>query len=343
MNKAQQLLALAKVYWSFRRQEITSQAMPVRLWIEPTSWCNLRCPYCPQAVPEQPPRGYMDLGLFEKIVDEARGFVYDVNLTHRGESTFHKDLCAMVRLCRERGIRTRIHTNATILNTERVDRLLDAAPDLLSFSFDGYDKATYERNRVNGKFEKTLAHIEGFLRARQGRGAEKPYTVFQVIEMEDMKTPEQREKGAKLEEHLRGLGLDKFYRKRLHNWAGHVTVEDDVTWAEGMGRGYVPCTFPWYAMTIFWDGRVSPCPQDYFEDIILGDCRTQTLPEIWNGEPMRRLREEMASRRFPEGHLCPKCDRLCQKAVAGVPVGNLKPFLTENLLGYEWIRSLVKS
>jgi radical SAM protein with 4Fe4S-binding SPASM domain len=248
----------------------------------------------------------------------------------------------MVELCRERGIRTRIHTNATVLDAKRTERLLDAAPDFLSFSFDGYDKETYEGNRVNGKFEPVLRNIESFLVAKKGRAAKKPYTVLQVIEMDDMRTPEQRAKGEVLEARLRAVGLDKFYRKRLHNWAGSVEVEHDALWAEGMGRGYVPCTFPWYALTIFYDGRVSPCPQDYFEEVILGDLKKQTVAEVWNGGPMRELREAMASRRFPEGHLCPKCDRLTQKAVLGVPVGNLRPFLTENLLGYEWIRKLVK-
>ncbi len=275
-------------------------------------------------------------------MDEVQGKVYDVNLVHRGESTFHEGLTDMTRMCRERGIRTRIHTNATVLNAKRIERMLDAAPDFLSFSFDGYEKEIYEKNRVNAKFEKVMHNIESFLIAKEGRKAEKPYTVLQVIEMEDMTTPEQRQKGEALETRLRELGLNKFYLKHLHNWAGAVEVEHDALWAEGMGRGYVPCTFPWYALTVFFDGRVSPCPQDYFEEVILGDLRTQTVAEVWNGKPLRELRESMASRRFPEGHLCTKCDRLSQKAVAGVPVGNLKPFLTENLLGYEWIRKLVR-
>ena len=342
MGRVARLTRLGGVYRAFRSLEIEEPPMPVRLWVEPTNWCNLRCPYCPQSGDDPTARGYLSLDLFAKILDDAQGFVYDINLTHRGESLIHPEIDRLFAMCRERGIHSRMHTNATILNRERTDRILASQPEFISFSFDGYDKEVYEKNRVNGRYEKVIRNIENFLIRKQELGLERPYTVFQVIEMEEMLTPEQQRKGRAMERHLRDLGLDKFYRKRLHNWAGNVEVEEDVTWSQGMGRGYVPCTFPWYAMTVFWDGRVSPCPQDYFEEVILGDLRTQSLREIWTGEPMRKLRESMASRRFEDGHLCTSCDRLCQKAVAGVPVGNLKPFLTETLIGYDRLRDFVR-
>ena len=41
----------------------------------------------------------MDFDLYKKIIDEAAGHVYDINLAHRGESTFHKGLPEMIQLC----------------------------------------------------------------------------------------------------------------------------------------------------------------------------------------------------------------------------------------------------
>ena len=44
---------------------------PLKMHVEPTSFCNLRCPMCPQSVGANATNGFMEMDLFNKIIDEA--------------------------------------------------------------------------------------------------------------------------------------------------------------------------------------------------------------------------------------------------------------------------------
>ena len=63
--------------------------LPVRLWIESTSRCNLKCGYCPNKDVVKEDHGFMDFGLFTSIIDQVSDHAYDVNLFHRGEPLMH--------------------------------------------------------------------------------------------------------------------------------------------------------------------------------------------------------------------------------------------------------------
>ena len=79
--------------------------LPIRLWIEPTSFCNLKCVMCPNKDLDRKDKGYMPLELFRKIVDEATGFIHEANLIHRGESLLHPEFFEMVRYAHDGGDR----------------------------------------------------------------------------------------------------------------------------------------------------------------------------------------------------------------------------------------------
>ena len=156
MNKAEHLYRLAKIFMAYRQKKVNGVPLPIRLWIEPTPYCNLKCPMCPQSDPKinEVTKGktHMDFELYKKIIDEAAGHVYDINLAHRGESTFHKGLPEMIQYASEKGIKTRLHTNATILNEKMSKAILESGLDLLSFSFDGFKKEPYEKIRIGSNF-----------------------------------------------------------------------------------------------------------------------------------------------------------------------------------------------
>jgi radical SAM protein with 4Fe4S-binding SPASM domain len=68
------------------------------------------------------------------------------------------------------------------------------------------------------------------------------------------------------------------------------------------------CLAPWRSVVVLWDGRVVPCCLDASARCVVGDATKQGLVGIWNGPDIRRLREMHLTGRFPEGHLCERCD-----------------------------------
>ena len=55
------------------------------------------------------------------------------------------------------------------------------------------------------------------------------------------------------------------------------------------------CIYPWIHLHAYPTGEAYPCCHAEMQPGVVGNCRTQTLEEIWTGEPMQRLRADMLS------------------------------------------------
>jgi len=302
---------LAAVFRAYKRKRIVLPYLPLRLWIEPTSVCNLRCVMCPNRQLDKAQKGFMEFDLFKKIIDEASGFAFDVHLIHRGESLLHPDFFRMVRYARDAGLVARFHTNGTLLDEEKARKLIEAGLDQFAFSFDGFDAETYERIRVNGDFEKTVGNIVRFLEIKKSLGSRKPVTVIELINFPGLYENSAQSRKAFLSR-FRGLPLDRLVVKEPHNWAGETGEIQER-------KHFAPCTFLWHALIIFWDGSVLPCTQDFFGAYVLGNVKDSSIAEIWNNKKMVSLRRKIIGRDLAGLETCSGCDRLWRKQILGIP------------------------
>ncbi len=321
------LLRLARAYAAYRRRDETPAGLPLRLWVETSTRCNLRCPMCPNKELPADARATMDLDLFKKIVDQARGAVNDMYLHHRGEPLTHPGLFDMIRHAESAGIRTRFHSNGALLNEEKAQQLLEARPSMVSFSVDGFSKEPYEAARPGAVFEKTIENLFRLARERAARGQRHPYLVVERIRFRHPHPGETPEAIASLRKRFLDAGIDEVIEKEEYEWTTPGAPACDPP------RVRSGCTFPWYAMVICADGTVTPCPQDFWAKMKLGDIRTTSLKDIWRGEAYRALRRALRDD-IDSLELCRKCDRLCRKRVADVPWQYAATFLIDQLLGY---------
>ncbi len=268
------------------------------------------------------------MDLFKSIIDQLDGTLYDVNLFHRGESLIHPNLPEMIKYCADKGLHTRLHTNAGLMDEQKADDIISAGLSYISFSFDGYTKENYEKNRMGGTYEKTLANIIKFLEIKKEKGYG-PFSILQVMEIgEEDEGKEDRQKD--LRARFENLPLDRFVVRTPHNWAGDLDE-----FGHGIGDGnvkFTPCTFLWYSMTIFFDGTVAPCPQDFFGKLALGDLSKNSVEEVWNNKAMRELRRRMKCQDVAGLSPCNECDILARKTFMGVPTNYLGTFVKDNLL-----------
>lgn len=308
--------------------------LPIRLWVESSSRCNLRCVMCPNKELAASDKGLMDFDLFRKIVDEARGFVNDIYLHHRGEPLLNPALSDMIAYAREAGIKTRFHTNGTLLDPDKAERLLEAQPNLVSFSVDGFEKQAYERIRVGANFEQTVDHIVNLAERRSARGLKRPYLVVEKIRFRNPDPPEDAEAVARVRDRFLQAGVDEVIEKEEYEWTTEAAPE------QAGPRTCSACTFCWYAMVICADGTVTPCPQDFGARMVMGNAREQSLREIWNGPAYRGQRRAFAAD-VDSLSLCRKCDRLYRKTVGGVPLQYMATFLIDQFVGYNRLRRLL--
>lgn len=55
------------------------------------------------------------------------------------------------------------------------------------------------------------------------------------------------------------------------------------------------CIYPWIHLHAYPTGEAYPCCHAEMKPGVVGNCRTNTLAEIWQDEPMQRLRQDMLS------------------------------------------------
>lgn len=326
MKKIKHYLRLGRLYFHYRKKSKVIPAYPSRIWLEPTNACNLRCIMCPNGMNYKGlKRGMMEWELFEDLIWQISRFAYDVNLFHRGESLLHPRFLDMVARASGLGLKPRLHTNATLLDKSYSKELIKAGLDFISFSFDGYEKEMYEKIRRGAVFEDVLSRIIQFLEAKKELGSDRPYTILEVMEVISGSPEEMRAKREAFKSRFRNLPLDKLIVRPVHNWAG---LYDKPLPKKAR---YVPCTFPFYSLTIFYDGKMPACPQDFFGEIIIGDAREKPLLEIWNDSKMQEMRVIFSAEANEKPSICRKCDMLYRETFLGIPKSYLKFFLRENL------------
>lgn len=265
----------------------------------------------------------MSYPLFKKIIDESNAFVHSVNLHHRGEPLLHEDLPKMIEYCRTHRIYTQLHTNATLLTQPKSHEILMSGLDFISFSIDGYDKKSYERIRVGACYEETVENIRSFLEIKKKLRKKKPQVTIEVIDFFDKKNLENR----KDRNGFKCIGPVKWIIKKPHNWAGGI----EPSRTRAISGNKPACTFPWYSLTILWDGTVVTCPQDFFGENVVGDAARQSLRAIWNDSKMMEYRSRMKNGTYSYFRTCASCDRLERRHFLGIPGSHLKGFFKESL------------
>lgn len=316
-------LADYRHWYHFLRRSESIPGGPLYLNVEPTNACNLKCSICSTDGSRR--RGFMDLSLFKKVVDEAReSGVQKIALFLAGEPLLHKDIAEMVAYVVDHGLEARIRTNATLLTREKSEALLDAGLDFLGVSFDGDNKEDYESIRVGADYDQVLENVRGFLRLKKEKGLRKPFVSLQMIKLVD--NPHQQIDPAFIEQ-FAGLPIDEFSPINPHNWRGE---KNDVEQRE-RGRNYYPCQFLWSALSITWDGRVVCCA-DLNGRYALGDLKTQSFSEIWNAESVRHHRQLLRQGRFSELPLCAQCHAVWY-------YGNPRLFILSHLPPFEQLKN----
>jgi radical SAM protein with 4Fe4S-binding SPASM domain len=322
--KLNKFFKFAKIFRHYRRGSKNLPYWPSRLWLEPTNRCNLRCTMCPNGIDyDRLVRGDMEGSLFRKIVDEAKDFVDDINLFHRGEPVLHPEIIQMVQYIHRQKVAVRLHTNATLLDEKMARELIEAGLDYVSVSFDGYDKQTYEKIRRGASFEKVLGNVIGLLKIKKEKKIKKPVVVLQLMDFSTAVSEEKEKLRQDFLSHFEKLPLDRFTIRIPHNWAGLWGEENPQK-----GK-YSACLFPFYSLTILYDGVVLPCPQDFYGKLFIGSVKNHALAEIWNGPQLKALRENLHRAVCPHPAPCDTCDVPYRKNFFGLTSGYLRTFLAD--------------
>ncbi|GAB4414691.1 MAG: tungsten cofactor oxidoreductase radical SAM maturase [Anaerolineae bacterium] len=134
-----------------------------KVYIEPTSLCNLTCRTCIRNVWDEP-MGQMSAATFGRLVDGLRDFPLPLTVFFGGfgEPLFHPEIVGMVEAVKALGARAELITNGTLLTEERARHLIAAGLDMLWVSLDGATPNSYTDVRLGAQLPDVLANVERF-------------------------------------------------------------------------------------------------------------------------------------------------------------------------------------
>jgi MoaA/NifB/PqqE/SkfB family radical SAM enzyme len=299
---------------------------PTLLQVEPTNRCNLRCRVCPAGTGLKRPAGDMSLDMFKDLIDHLGKFVLVMMFWDWGEPFLNSGAYEMIQYARRAGVKVVCSTNGHVFaDDENARRVVNSGLDVLVFSLDGITQETYQTFRTRGNIETVVQGIRNVVEQRRRLRSATPVVNLRFIVMKhcEHEIPQ-------LRPYARSLGVDVLTLRKFHFVPGtEKAVRDaahDAICPERMvpsemrfqlpalPGGHLapvrvarnPCKNLWNCPTIHRDGTVVSCFMDFDEKRPLRSLRTQTFPEIWFGEPYRKLR--LAFRRsWQDLTICEKC------------------------------------
>lgn len=307
-----------------------------RLYVEPTTRCNLACATCIRHSWEEGQTD-LDFALFSDLVAQLAAFpeLRTAHFAGFGEPLLHPRLFDMLATLRAAGVRTELTTNGLLLDDATALGLAKAGLGTLIISVDGVEPETYAAIRTNADLPLVLANLRRMarLRAEAQGNAPRVGVEFVATRSNYHEIPALLRLADEL--HLDYLLLSNVlpYSEPMvgQELYGGDPVELPVTpwyrWHWGPERLRLPqmalrtqrlCRFvEGNSFVLAADGKISPCyammhPHREFilgrekrvERWTVGDLNRQTLLDIWTDPEYVRFRSRVRRFAFPS---CPDC------------------------------------
>ncbi len=247
---------------------------------EVTNACNIACTICPVNQGMKRKKSRQDLASFERFLDKNPGLEF-VLLFQWGEPLLVKQLPEMIRAATDRGVKTMITTNGTLLDETWCEKLLDAGLTRITLSVDG-DPETHRRIR-GIELAPLRDNLATLRRMRDARGSGLGIDVSMVVnEATEGRWAEVRRSWNGVADRIQAI--PQFMVKARKN----------------------PCREPNRgSLVVLADGSVTVCCADPEGDAVIGHVDDASLQEILNNEKMQALRRSHFTRQFTG--ICADC------------------------------------
>ncbi|MGD0229660.1 MAG: radical SAM/SPASM domain-containing protein [Syntrophorhabdales bacterium] len=298
-----------------RLEEVIPLSTPFVLFVDPSDICNFHCKFCPTG--SRPPTrkrgrkpGLMDFDLYRKIIDDLGDLerpLKVLRLYKDGEPLMHPLFADMIRYAKERACALQIDTttNGSLLNPKRNLELISAGLDRINISVNGVSRETYERfTGYRLDFDRLVDNIRHLYE-------HKGDCVICIKTVGDVLSEGEKERFFDIFGDIADRISIEYVAPCWPNFdMNGVSVNSEVgIYGQDIGRVEV-CPYIFYSLSVNSDGTASLCFLDWSRDLIVGDVRSQTLQEIWNGEALLAHRRTHLMKRRRENAMCADCGQL---------------------------------
>jgi MoaA/NifB/PqqE/SkfB family radical SAM enzyme len=305
----------------YRRAWVSN--MPLHMQFELTNYCNLRCPVCPAGTHTiTRKKTAMDPALFEKVIGETGPYLLTASLWGWGESLLHPHLDRILQSSLKHNFVILLSTNGQNLDNERIiDTLIHYPPTCLIVAIDGITDETNSQYRVGAQLAPVLAGVRKLAEKKRSSSLSFPILQMRYIVMKHNEHEVEkldcfaRENGFDMLS-LRSLSIiDSDSAEEIHG----KFVPEKTAWRAYMykdgerihSKSYI-CQQPFLFPTLFADGTLVACEQDYNAQLPMGIIsKENTFGRLWFSKSASIIRRMIrdAPHEFSFCRNCPYWDR----------------------------------
>lgn len=297
-------------------EEVIPLDTPLLIFVDPSSACNLKCPFCPcggahkdKWSNEKKPY-IMKFDVFRKIIDNLADFpqkVKTLRLYKEGEPLLNKNLPQMIAYAKEKEAVNNIDfiTNGTLLTKELNLSLIKSGVDRINISIEAINEEEFYKNsgyKIDfTKYLETLTHLY--------KNKENCHIFMKITD----------------------YGLQNHTKEEFYNIFGDICDEIAIENVSPVWPGFEVnecqkevdrgiynneinkvnvCPYIFYSMCINAEGSVSVCFLDWNHKAVIGNIEKDSLSEIWNGKALRDLRISHLTTGKDKYENCANCGQL---------------------------------
>jgi sulfatase maturation enzyme AslB (radical SAM superfamily) len=219
------------------------------------------------------PKGKMDRNTFRKVMDKALAYgqPLSVDFTGMGEPFLNPLIFEFIGSisCEAK---TSITTNGFGLTDRNIERLMESGLHVLTISFNGFDKDSYELMMGGLDFEKARSHLNSAI--RMSRGKEMKVAVNVTV------TKQVQDRLPMLKDFLIQAGVDQILFSKCHSRAGHLNAPHVCDTPMPPPFWNSRCDIFANNLFVAWNGDVLSCCQDIDGQNVLGDLNVDDFGSI---------------------------------------------------------------
>jgi pyruvate-formate lyase-activating enzyme len=276
--------------------------------------CNFGCPMCPYTDGNSEIRRFyrersgdrMPVQLWEKVADECGHYGAWMRCTGGGEPMLHPQMTDMVEYAKARGARVWMNTNGSLFGPHargrsNLERLIRAGIDLIEFSMDAGDAATYAALRPpRGGAPKRPQewwnnHVGNVRAALALRGSLRSPTRVVVSIIRQKAIEDSLDAAIKF--WTEDVGVDEVITRKFLSWDDNTNIQlsaalDDDLYSVLPSERREPCVWPFERLNIDTLGRVALCGQDiaFRTAELFPNINDSSIYDVWHGETFNRYR-----------------------------------------------------
>ena len=309
-----------------------AEEFPLMLVISIIYPCNFGCPNCPYTDSNSEIRRFYherdgDLfkeELWNRLAVECGHYGAWMRCTGGGEPMLHPRMVDMIEFAKKRGARVWLNTNGSMFGPtpvlrQKLERVIAAGIDLIEFSMDAGDAATYAMVRPPHRggpprdpekwWGNAVSNVRAALELRRRHKAT-TRIVVSIIRQQQI----EGKLDAAIDFWMKDVGVDEVITRKFLTWDDNTQIDmgkalDPHLYAGRPTQKTEPCVWPFERLNVDTLGRIALCGQDisFRTAELFPNANDVSIAEIWKGERFNWYRRMHLEGRGAEAFPCRGC------------------------------------